>query len=191
MMSSGRKLLLDDLVAAAAASFQRQFFESLAHRGACRIQLNHLAAFRVFERDNADVRKLLLARVFNVHRDQVVPAIRAPHRLAQFGARSDRVLRRLEIRDEKYNRPAMQQTICNVQCLHGVSADGPRHVMEDVPDHPQYMTAAFLGGQISLYLVCEEQQTHLVAVADGRESQDAGQFGGQIALAHRAGAEIS
>ncbi len=49
----------------------------------------------------------------------------------------------------------------------------------------------FLRRQVALDAVGVEQQADLVAVADGGKRQDAGEFGGQVALAQGGGAEIA
>ena len=66
-----------------------------------------------------------------------------------------------------------------------------RRAEEDVADDAQDVGAPLVRRDELLDLVAEEEQADLVAVADGGEGEDAGDLGGQFALALVARAEFA
>src|ERR1700738_2981126 len=50
--------------------FDREFVEALAHGGATRVEFDDLSGFGVFQCENADVGKLLLARILDLDCDE-------------------------------------------------------------------------------------------------------------------------
>src|SRR5712675_764446 len=64
-------------------------------------------------------------------------------------------------------------------------------MIENVSHDAQHVPATFLWRQIPFDAVCVQNQTNFIAVADCGEGQHAGHLRSQVALGHRAGAEIS
>jgi hypothetical protein len=75
------------------------FAEEPAHLGIRRIELDEFAGFGVFQREHSHIGQHSLARIFDVHRNQIVPKIRLAHRPAQVRAGLGRVSARLKIGD--------------------------------------------------------------------------------------------
>src|SRR5271169_3243565 len=81
--------------------------------------------------------------------------------------------------------------IDDIERFDDIGAGALGFVVEDIPHHAQYVTTALLGRQISFHAISEEEQTDLVAIANGGKRQNTGKLCGKIALAQCAGSEIS
>ena len=98
-------------------------------------------------------------------------------------------IRRLEVRQQEHHGPAADDLVEVLQGGGEVRAPAFGLVEEHFPDDPQDVSAALLRRQEKLDRVGEEQEPHLVAVADGAEGEHAGDLGGEFALGLRHAAE--
>ena len=117
-------------------------------------------------------------RMKSKYRDEVVPAMRLPHRAAQILQ-----ILGLKIRDQEGNRPALGDAVDEVERVRHVCAASLRLEHQDFAHDAQDMLATFLRWDVLLDAVGEQDQTHFIAVANRRERQHARQLSGQFALA--------
>src|SRR5262249_4305132 len=85
--------------------------------------------------------------------------------------------------DDENDRAAADHVVAEIERGGDVGAAPLRRMKKDVADDAQDMGASLLGRNVLFDLIGEEKQPDLVPIADGREGEDAGDFGGELALA--------
>src|SRR4030095_423053 len=110
----------------------------------------------------------------DLHRNQIVPA------------RGDRQflreVRRLEIRDEKDNRPPIDNAVEITQRLTRIGSPPFRFKKQDVADQPQCVHSPLLWRDEMLDMIPEENQPNSVALSGCAEPQQTSHLRRQLAF---------
>ncbi len=141
-----------------------------------------LAGLRVGERDEAGRRHVLLARVPQVERDDVVPPAQDAERaLVALG---------LEVGDDRHDAAALEHPLREPQRAGEVGAAALGLAGEQVAHDAQRVVAAPARRHVALDAVGEDDAADAVVVRDGREREHRGQLGCVLALAQVPRAEL-
>ena len=120
--------------------------------------------------------------VAQVEQDEIVALVGQ----AKLAAQALEGLGRLdEIGNDEDDGAAALHVVDEIERGGDIGAAALRRVEKNLADDAQHVLAALGRRDVLLDLVGEEQQADLVAVADGGEGEDAGDLGGQLALALR------
>ena len=124
--------------------------------------------------------QFLLVAIAQVEQDEVVALVGQ----AKLAAQALEGLGRFdEVGNDEDDRAAALDVVDEVERGGDVGAAALRNVEKNFADDAQHVLAALGGRDVVLDLVGEEKQADLVAIADGGEGEDAGDFGGQFAFA--------
>ncbi len=138
---------------------------------------------RVRQRHQTHVGQLALARIDQLHRNDVVtPSEAAEHGLPAFGK---------EVGDQKEHRPPAEQRLELGEATGQIGAPRRRLVGQQLADHAQDLSAPLARRNVALQVIGKKRRTHPVVAARGRECQHRADLHRQRALGAPPGAECA
>src|SRR2546422_3151483 len=148
-----------------------------------RVHVNDTPALRILERDEADVRKLELARVVENERDHIVLVGERAQRGFEFDIE--------EVGEHKDNIPLLRHVRQELSYPDELGARSPGLGEEQLADDVKQVVATRPRRKKLADPVGEQHQTDPVVVVERRDGQERGDVGGKLALGDTRRAEPS